>query len=606
MRRAGIPAVRTAPTLLVPWLLLAAPAAGEGGLFVAGQESRSVLEYDAATGAFERVVVETVDQGFQTLGGIALRPSDGVLHVSSTASGELWRYATASGEVIAPALATGLQGPRGLAFDAGGATLFFADPKDATAATTDSLKALALPAGTVSVLGTSAGAEFDGVAVNGEQVFAADVEGNRVVRFPAGGGSGTTVIGSGLSAPTRILFRSSTRMLVADAGSDRVLEYVLGAGSWAFDRVVLPAAAGVVEPCGLALAPDGRLSVGGCGSHDVVQVDLATLAVTPLVEPGAAGLAAPKDLAWSGSTLLVASAVANAVVYFDASGAPTGVRAAGVSAALDGGIAFSPDGSRLLVASFDDNKVVEHDADSGVLLRSFGGVCSLLPLDLAFGPDGTVYVACFGDGGVGRIDPASGDVLGAFVLGGSGGLAYPRGLAFGPDGDLYVSSATGEVLEYDGATGDFVGAFVDAGGNGGGAVDPWGLAFHEGRLYVASFHPSEVKAFDAATGAFLSTFVASGSGGLDAPTALAFGPDGDLYVTSQADDAVRRYHGSTGAFLGVFVAPGSGGLDAPFDLAFRPGAAPAPVPSLGAAGRLALAAALLVAVRIGRRRRGLA
>jgi DNA-binding beta-propeller fold protein YncE len=598
--------VRIASTLFLACLLSAASSAGAGGLFVAGQESRSVLEYDATTGAFERVVAETIDQGFQTLGGIALRPSDGVLHVSSTASGEVWRYATASGEVIAPALATGLQGPRGLAFDAAGDTLFFADPKDASAATANSLKALALPAATPSLVGTTANAEFDGVAVNGAEVFAADVEGNRIVRFPAGGGPGATVIGSGLSAPTRILFRSATQMLVADSGSDRVLEYVLSGGSWAFDRVVLPASAGVVEPCGLARAPDGRLSVSGCGSHDVVQVDLATLAVTPLVEPGAAGLAAPKDLAWSGSTLLVASAVANAVIYFDASGAPTGVHAAGVSTALDGGIAFSPDGSRLFVASFDDNRVVEHDADSGVLLRSFGAVCGLLPLDLAWGPDGKVYVACFGDGGVGRIDPASGASLGAFVLGGSGGLAYPRSLAFGPDGNLYVSSATGEVLEYDGETGDFVGAFVGAGGNGGGPVDPWGLAFHQGRLYVASFLWSEVKEFDATTGAFLSTFVASGSGGLDGPTALAFGPDGDLYVTSQADDAVRRYHRSTGAFLGVFVAPGSGGLGAPFDLAFRPGAAASPVPSLGAAGRLALAAALLLAARIGRRRRGLA
>jgi DNA-binding beta-propeller fold protein YncE len=597
--------VRTAPTLLLASLLQAASPAGAGGLLVASQDSQSVLEYDAATGAFERVVVKTVAQGFQTLGGIALRPSDGGLHVSSTASGELWRYATATGEVIAPALAAGLQGPRGLAFDATGNRLFFADPKDATAATTDSLKALVLPAGTVSVLGTSPGAEFDGVAVNGAEVFATDVEGGRVVRFPAGGGSGTTVIGAGLASPTRILFRSATRMLIADAGSNRVLEYLQSGGNWVFDRVVLPASAGVVEPCGLALAPDGRLSVSGCGSNDVVQVDLTTLAVTPLVAPGAAGLTAPKDLAWSGSTLLVGSAVANAVIYFDASGIPTGVRAAGTSAVLDGGMALSSDGQRLLVASFGDDDVVEHDASSGVLLRSFGSVCGFLPLDLDYGPDGKIYVACFGDNGVSRIDPATGASLGAFVLGGSGGLANPRSLAFGPDGNLYVSSATGEVLAYDGATGVFVGAFVDPGGNGGGPVDPYGLAFHQGRLYVASFFPSEVKEFDATTGAFLATFVPSGSGGLAGPTALAFGADGDLYVTSHDDDAVRRYDGNTGAFLGVFVGPGSGGLDGPFDLVFRPGATPTPVPSLGAAGRVALAAALLAAVWIGRRWRGL-
>jgi DNA-binding beta-propeller fold protein YncE len=597
--------VRIAATLFAPALLLAASAGGSGGLLVASQQSRSVLEYDAATGGFERVVVETVTQGFQTLGGIALRPSDGVLHVSSSASGEIWSYATASGEVIAPPLATGLQAPRGLAFDASGSTLFFADPKDSLAETTDSLKALELAGGSVSTLGTLPGAEFSGVAVNGAQAFATDLEGGRVVRFPVGGGSDTTVI-AGLSSPAGILFRTATRMLVADSGSNRVLEYVQSGGSWLFDRVVLPASAGVAEPCGLALAPDGRLSVSGCASDEVVQVDLATLEVTPLVAPGAAGLRAPRDLAWSGDTLLVASPIANAVVYFDASGSPTGVRAAGISAMLDGGIALSSDAQRLFVASLGDNDVVEHDAASGALLRTFGSVCGFFPIDLDCGPDGKLYVACFGDSSVARIDLASGASLGAFVLGGSGGLANPRSLAFGPDGNLYVSSGTGEVLEYAGATGDFVAAFVDAGGNGGGPLDPYGLAFHQGRLYVASYFPNEVKEFDATTGAFVSTFVPSGSGGLAGPTAVAFGPDGDLYVTSRDDDAVRRYDGATGAFVEVFVGAGSGGLDGPFDLAFRPGAAPPSVPSLGAAGRAVLAGGLIAVAWIARRWRGLA
>src|SRR5262245_27575523 len=182
--------MRIALTLAALSPLLAASAGGAGGLLVASQESRSVLEYSAVTGAFERVVAETVSQGFQTLGGIALRPSNGVLHVARPASGEIWRYTTGTGAVIAPVLAVGLQGPRGLAFDATGGTLFFADPKDALAETTDSLKRLALPVGTPTTLGTTPGAEFYGVAVNGAQVFATDVDGNRVVVFPVGGGAG--------------------------------------------------------------------------------------------------------------------------------------------------------------------------------------------------------------------------------------------------------------------------------------------------------------------------------------------------------------------------------------------------------------------------------
>jgi WD40 repeat protein len=390
-------------------------------------------------------------------------------------------------------------------------------------------------------------------------------------------------------------------MLIAGSGSQRVLEYALSGGNWVFSRVVLPASSGVLVPYGLALAPDGRLSVTGCGSHDVVLVDLTTLAVTPLVAPGAGALGAPKDAAWSGSTLLVASANANAVIYFDAAGSPTGVRARGISTVLDAGITFSPDGARLLIVSSLENEVVEHDAVSGALLRSFGAVCGFLPVDVTYGPDGLIYVAGAGDDGISRVNPVTGQSLGAFVLGGTGGLFSPRSLTFGPDGNLYVSSASGDVLEYDG-DGTFLGVFVDQTGNGGGPVDPYGLAFHQGRLYVASNFPSEVKAFDATTGAFVSTFVASGAGGLSGPTALAFGPGGDLYVTSQGNDTIRRYAGTSGAFVSVFVGPGSGGLDGPFDLAFRPSAAQ--VPALPPAATAALVVGLAAAAHALLRRAG--
>ena len=82
---------------------------------------RSVLEYAVDERRLRaRRRGRPSPQGFQIPGGIALRPSDGVLHVSSQASGEIWRYTTATGALIVPALKTGLYGPRGLAFDASG------------------------------------------------------------------------------------------------------------------------------------------------------------------------------------------------------------------------------------------------------------------------------------------------------------------------------------------------------------------------------------------------------------------------------------------------------------------------------------------------------
>ena len=110
---------------------LASPAAG-AGLFVAGQESEAVLEFDAQNGSFTRVFAETIHDGFRNPGGIALRPTDGALFVSSRGTGEIWRYDTATGAVVTPAVKTGLISPNGIDFAASGASLYFADAKTST------------------------------------------------------------------------------------------------------------------------------------------------------------------------------------------------------------------------------------------------------------------------------------------------------------------------------------------------------------------------------------------------------------------------------------------------------------------------------------------
>jgi len=576
MQRAAVVAV----------LLLAAVASRSAELLVAGEGNRAVLGFDAASGAFARVFAQTVDDGFANPGGIALRPTDGALFVSSRGTGEIWRYDTATGAVVTPAVKTGLFAPNGIEFSSG-TTLYFADAKDINSESADAVKRLDVATGVVTLVGSTASAEFADVALNGSDVFAVDSDGNRVVRFPAAGGSGTTVIGSGLSSPSDLAFRSTTRLIVADTGSDRVLEYLNSGGSWVFDRVVLPASSGVSDPCALAIAPSGALTVGGCLSNSVVQVDLTTLAVTTLIASGAGGLASPKDLAWNATTLFVANPVANAIAYYDASGAPTGVRAQGVTAPLDGGIAVSADESRVAIASLSGDEVAEHASGTAAPLRRFTGICGgQFPSDVAYGPGGDLFVACFGANSVNRIDGVTGAVSG-FVPASSGGLFAPRALAFGPNGNLFVSGATGELLQFNGTSGAFVNAFVDASGNGGGAIDPYGFRFASGSLYVTSFFTDSVAVFSATSGAFIATRVASGSGGLDEPTALAFAADGALLVASHGDDSVRRYHAGTGAYLGSFVTAGSHGLDGPVDLATLPEPA---TPIALVAGALALVA----------------
>jgi DNA-binding beta-propeller fold protein YncE len=568
-------------------------------IFVASQQTQEILQYDALDGSFEGVFASAVTEGFRTPGGLALRSSDGVLFVSSLATGEVWSYSTQTGTPHLPVIAGGLLAPLGIALDAAGTHLYVADSSDSEADSTNTVKEIDIATGIVTVMGTNNQADFVGTRVRDSDVYVTDVALGRILRFPIAGGPSSVEISGGLTEPTALLFPSANTLLIADTGGDRVVEYSDVGGSWVFVREVLSPTDGIGSPRGLAIAPDGRLTVTSRDSGEVVLVDLGTLVVSPLVAPGAGGLTDPVDVTWHGQELQVASRGGNVVVYFDSLGQPTGVRAEGLSAPLDAGIELSADGSRLFVASIGANDIVEYDRATGGRIRTFNQACPNLPLpfDLVLDPGGDLYVSCTLNSSIERFDGALGTSLGSFVLAGAGGLMSPRSLAFGPNGNLFVADGTGAVLEFDGTTGAPIGPgpFIDANANGGGALDARGLTFRAGVLYVASFLTDEVMAFDASTGAYLSTFVAAGAGGLDGPTACAFGPDDDLYVASQGHDSIRRYSGTTGSFVETFVAAGSGGLDSPFDLVFHATSAPA-VPALDPMLRFAVAALLVTAL----------
>ena len=77
-----------------------------------------------------------------------------------------------------------------------------------------------------------------------------------------------------------------------------------------------------------------------------------------------------------------------------------------------------------------------------------------------------------------RFDGQTGNSMGVFA---SGGLTTAAGLVFGPNGNLFVGSQTSSsrVNEYDGVTGEYIGAFATG-------VDARGAVFGpDGNLYVS-------------------------------------------------------------------------------------------------------------------------
>jgi len=186
---------------------------------------------------------------------------------------------------------------------------------------------------------------------------------------------------------------------------------------------------------------------------------------------------------------------------------------------------------------------------------------------IAFGPDRNLYAA---GGDVVRYDGHTGQFIDVFAsVTGRGGATS---IAFGPDGNLYVSNCgcrpnAQNVLRYDGATGEFIDVFA----SGGGLSFPRGLAFGEDRhLYVVSYNNGSVLRYDGTTGEFMDPFVPEGSGGLVTPNDLVFGPDGHLYVTGAArgvGTGALRYDGKTGDFIDLFASTDD---RIPFDLQFGP------------------------------------
>ncbi|MGK7903901.1 MAG: hypothetical protein AB4352_21345 [Hormoscilla sp.] len=172
------------------------------------------------------------------------------------------------------------------------------------------------------------------------------------------------------------------------------------------------------------------------------------------------------------------------------------------------------------------------------------------------------------NGQVLRYDGITGEFVDVLVTAGSGGLEDPLGITLGPDRDLYVSSGilNDSVLRYDTQTG----AFIDTFAVGPILDNPSSVVFGpDDNLYAISEGTNSVLRYES-TGLLVeeTEFVAPGSGGLNNPFDLTFGPDGDLYVSSSGTSQVLRYDGETGEFLGVFAS--GGGLQFPTGITFGP------------------------------------
>jgi sugar lactone lactonase YvrE len=240
-------------------------------------------------------------------------------------------------------------------------------------------------------------------------------------------GDGGSALSAQLDEPYGVVIDATGRVFFADRLNGRVrvidtigiINTVAGNGSGSTSGDGGPAAgAGLMEPNGLALSPDGQtLFIADVAAHRVRAVDLGTGLISTFAGTG--------------------------------EGAHTGDGGPAAKAAIFGAraVAFAPDGSLYVMERQGSgirrihDGVIEMFAGTGG--RGYAGDGGSArdavfdrPKEMAVGPDGSIFVVDTENHAIRRIDGKTGTI--ATI---DGALARPHGAVVAADGSLYVGDS---------------------------------------------------------------------------------------------------------------------------------------------------------------------
>lgn len=219
----------------------------------------------------------------------------------------------------------------------------------------------------------------------------------------------------------------------------------------------------------------------------------------------------------------------------------------------------------------------------GTLVRplasgSAGGFPGAFPTAMRVAPDGSVLLTEESTRSLLRYEAINGRAITLGEFGDSNVFFdSPRAGAVSAAGRYWVVTRDGFLSEFDLGSGSLLRRVQALQADVVATNNPTALAIaSDGRqlLIADAFRHAVLRVDPDVAGNNTSLFIASRSGGLESPSAMAFGPDGRLYVSSAGNDKVLRFDGSTGAFIDTYIeAPArvpSGVLDEPRALAFAP------------------------------------
>ncbi|MGV3617400.1 MAG: hypothetical protein ACO1SV_18905 [Fimbriimonas sp.] len=287
---------------------------------------------------------------------------------------------------------------------------------------------------------------------------------------------------------------------------------------------------------------------------------------------GCGGSVSEDGLGTVGEEVLVGSSMNGRILRFDATtGEYRGIFAQGGDMVSPNGMAQLTNGD-IVVGDFITKKVTIYAPD-GSVRQNLGELLGRPYFILAL-PEGGFLVSEYDSAPTGRIVKWTPN-LGFTTFATGGELDGPDGMAI-RENTLYVSSQRSkEILRYNLNTG----AFIDVWANEGfddPLAGPSGITFGPGGDLYVTQHDNDpeitkggnVLRFDGLTGDLEEEFIPGGpaSGGLSGPIGILVGSGNRFFVTSAETDNVLQFS-STGDYLGTFAT--GNGIDGPIYLAYR-------------------------------------
>ncbi len=443
-----------------------------------------------------------------------------------------------------PATAAGLNAPNGVALDSAG-NLYIADSYN------NRIRKVAAASGIITT-----------------------VAGNGTAGYSGDGGPATA---AGLFLPFGVAFDASGNFYIADyfnhrvrkvAGTSGTITTAAGNGTEGFSGDGGPAAAaGLVNPFGVAVDASGNLYIADYWDHRIRKVAAGSGIITTVAGNGSAGFSG------DGGAATAAGLFRPASLAVDASG-------------------------NLYIADAGNNRIRKVAAGSGIIttvagngragFSGDGGPATSAgfaqPHGVALDVSGNLYIGDSGNHRIRKVTASSGTVMtvaGNGIGGFSGdsgpasaaGLNQPTGLVLDASGNLYIADYLNNRIRKVAVSSGIITTVAGNGtagfsGDGGPAIAA-GLAKPasvtldvSGNLYIADSGNNRIRKVSASSG-MITTVAGSGTAGfsgdgasasaaaLNVPSGLAVDTSGNLYIADTSNHRIRKVAAGSGIITTV-------------------------------------------------------